>query len=170
MESEAREMPRRRMSELLFTLRTRRAQAPAHIASDSVAAFPDSTTAEVDQCDRYAGYAGYAGYNGDADDAGAAAGQDVQDTAPPGRQHLLPDTFPASLFALTTDPSAASSTQSAAQDTSLTHARACALLLKQQDSLLPPADANALAAHLLDCDACYRYAQEIAVRRHTTIP
>jgi hypothetical protein len=47
----------------------------------------------------------------------------------------------------------------------LDHERARQLLLAQLDTLLPPAEANALSAHLLTCDACYRFAQDIAAQR-----
>jgi hypothetical protein len=47
----------------------------------------------------------------------------------------------------------------------LDHDRARQLLLAQRDVLLPPAEANALSAHLLTCDACYRFAQQIAAQR-----
>ncbi|MEO7002254.1 MAG: hypothetical protein ABI068_10525, partial [Ktedonobacterales bacterium] len=56
---------------------------------------------------------------------------------------------------------------SRAQDAVLTHERAHSLLLKQRETLLPPADANALAEHLLDCDSCYRYAQDVAAQQHS---
>jgi len=65
-----------------------------------------------------------------------------------------------------------STTQSASEppqeEDTLTHARARALLLRQCDVRLPPASANALAEHLLDCDSCYRYAQDVAAERHAS--
>lgn len=42
------------------------------------------------------------------------------------------------------------------------HARARALILEQTQHLLPPAEANALADHLLACDRCFRFAQDVA--------
>ena len=50
----------------------------------------------------------------------------------------------------------------------MTHERARDLIQRQQDTLLPPSEANALANHLLDCDACYRFAQDLAAQRHAT--
>lgn len=44
------------------------------------------------------------------------------------------------------------------------HERARQLLLQQTRELLPPSEANALADHLLECDSCFRYAQEVADR------
>jgi hypothetical protein len=44
------------------------------------------------------------------------------------------------------------------------HTRAQQLILEQTQRLLPPADANALADHLLACDRCYRFAQDVASR------
>lgn len=44
------------------------------------------------------------------------------------------------------------------------HERARRLIREQTQRLLPPADANALADHLLTCDSCYRYAQDEAAR------
>lgn len=50
----------------------------------------------------------------------------------------------------------------------LDHARARQLLLAQHTALLPPTEANALSTHLLTCDSCYRFAQDLAAsRRHT---
>ena len=48
----------------------------------------------------------------------------------------------------------------------LTHERARELLLRQSGELLPAAEANALADHLLTCDECYRFAQDVAARQH----
>lgn len=48
----------------------------------------------------------------------------------------------------------------------MTHERARELLLRQSGELLPAAEANALADHLLTCDACYRFAQDVAARQH----
>lgn len=42
------------------------------------------------------------------------------------------------------------------------HVRARALILEQTQHLLPPAEANALADHLLACDRCFRFAQDVA--------
>ncbi|HUY76638.1 MAG TPA: hypothetical protein VMV29_07685 [Ktedonobacterales bacterium] len=47
----------------------------------------------------------------------------------------------------------------------LTHERARELIVAQTTQLLPPAEANALADHLLICDACYRFAQDVAAQR-----
>lgn len=44
------------------------------------------------------------------------------------------------------------------------HERARRLIREQNQRLLPPADANALADHLLTCDSCYKYAQDIAAQ------
>ncbi len=46
----------------------------------------------------------------------------------------------------------------------LDHDRARRLLVAQRSALLPAADANALSAHLLTCDPCYRFAQDLAAR------
>ncbi len=46
----------------------------------------------------------------------------------------------------------------------VTHERARQLILEQAHRLLPPAEANALADHLLVCDPCYRFAQDAAAR------
>jgi hypothetical protein len=46
----------------------------------------------------------------------------------------------------------------------VTHERARQLILEQAHRLLPPAEANALADHLLICDPCYRFAQDAAAR------
>ncbi|HLZ24442.1 MAG TPA: hypothetical protein VKQ30_20195, partial [Ktedonobacterales bacterium] len=42
------------------------------------------------------------------------------------------------------------------------HARARELILEQNQRLLPASEANALADHLLECDRCFRYAQDVA--------
>jgi hypothetical protein len=44
------------------------------------------------------------------------------------------------------------------------HERARRLILEQNEHLLAAPDANALAEHLLVCDRCYRFAQEVAAR------
>lgn len=44
------------------------------------------------------------------------------------------------------------------------HERARRLIREQTQRLLPPADANALADHLLVCDSCYKFAQDEAAR------
>ncbi|HEX6817747.1 MAG TPA: hypothetical protein VF120_05180 [Ktedonobacterales bacterium] len=44
------------------------------------------------------------------------------------------------------------------------HARARRLIREQTQRLLPAADANALADHLLACDSCYKFAQDEAAR------
>ncbi len=46
----------------------------------------------------------------------------------------------------------------------IAHARARHLIVEQANRLLPPADANALADHLLVCDPCYRFAQDEAAK------
>jgi len=47
----------------------------------------------------------------------------------------------------------------------LSHERARELIVAQTTRLLPPAEANALADHLLICDDCYRFAQDVAAQR-----
>lgn len=44
------------------------------------------------------------------------------------------------------------------------HERARRLIREQTQRLLPPAEANALADHLLSCDSCYKFAQDEAAR------
>ncbi|GEM_PF-2225829 len=44
----------------------------------------------------------------------------------------------------------------------ISHSRARELIQEQTRRLLPPQEANALADHLLVCDRCFRYAQDIA--------
>lgn len=44
----------------------------------------------------------------------------------------------------------------------ISHERARQLILDQSQRLLPPDEANALADHLLTCDKCFRFAQDIA--------
>lgn len=61
-----------------------------------------------------------------------------------------------------TAPSKAASSSPAGP--TLDHDRARQLLVAQRDCLLPAADANALSAHLLTCDSCYRFAQDLAAR------
>jgi len=54
--------------------------------------------------------------------------------------------------------------------TSIGHARARELILEQARRLLPPSEANALAGHLVECDRCFRFAQDAAElerRRHS---
>jgi hypothetical protein len=46
----------------------------------------------------------------------------------------------------------------------VTHERARQLILEQAHRLLPPAEANALADHLVVCDPCYRFAQDAAAK------
>src|SRR5215472_5411508 len=46
--------------------------------------------------------------------------------------------------------------------TAIDHDRAHELINEQTRRLLPPQEANALADHLLVCDRCFRYAQDIA--------
>jgi hypothetical protein len=50
------------------------------------------------------------------------------------------------------------------QDGDIDHERARRLIREQTHRLLPPADANALADHLLTCDACYKFAQDLAAK------
>lgn len=47
-------------------------------------------------------------------------------------------------------------------DGNIDHEYARHLLDEQVHRLLPPAEANALADHLLTCDKCFRYAQDVA--------
>lgn len=47
-------------------------------------------------------------------------------------------------------------------ETTLDHERAQQLILEQARTLLPPNVANALADHLLTCDRCFRFAQDVA--------
>jgi hypothetical protein len=49
-------------------------------------------------------------------------------------------------------------------DDGVTHERARQLILEQTQRLLPAAEANALADHLLTCDPCYRFAQDTAAK------
>lgn len=42
------------------------------------------------------------------------------------------------------------------------HARARELIVEQTQRLLPASEANALADHLLECDRCFRFAQDVA--------
>ena len=42
------------------------------------------------------------------------------------------------------------------------HDLARRLILEQTEHLLPPVEANALADHLLECDRCFRFAQDVA--------
>lgn len=44
------------------------------------------------------------------------------------------------------------------------HDRARQLILEQTERLLPANEANLLSDHLLVCDRCYRFAQEVAAR------
>ena|SRR5215469_1746973 len=58
---------------------------------------------------------------------------------------------------------------------SIGHDRARELINEQTRRLLPPQEANALADHLLVCDRCFRYAQDIAHQerqsgKHSAIP
>jgi hypothetical protein len=55
------------------------------------------------------------------------------------------------------------------------HDRARELINEQTRRLLPPQEANALADHLLVCDRCFRYAQDVAHQerqsgKHSAIP
>lgn len=52
--------------------------------------------------------------------------------------------------------------QTPAARATIDHARARALILEQTQRLLPASEANALADHLLECDRCFRYAQDVA--------
>lgn len=47
-------------------------------------------------------------------------------------------------------------------EATLDHERAQQLIIEQAQTLLPPNIANALADHLLTCDRCFRFAQDIA--------
>jgi hypothetical protein len=53
-------------------------------------------------------------------------------------------------------------TADAASVREIDHARARQLILDQSQRLLPPDEANALADHLLACDKCFRFAQDVA--------
>jgi hypothetical protein len=60
-------------------------------------------------------------------------------------------------------------------ETTLTHERAQQLIVEQAQSLLPPTVANALADHLLTCDRCFRFAQDVAHQerqsgKHKAVP
>gem|GEM_PF-3900144 len=44
----------------------------------------------------------------------------------------------------------------------LSHEHARELIREQTHTLLPPDEANALADHLVECDSCFKYAQDIA--------
>lgn len=46
--------------------------------------------------------------------------------------------------------------------TGIGHDRARELILEQARRLLPPSEANALADHLVECDRCFRFAQDVA--------
>ncbi len=50
------------------------------------------------------------------------------------------------------------------------HERARALILEQTRRLLPPPDANALADHLIACDRCFRFAQDVAAQEREHRP
>ncbi|MGO8946614.1 MAG: hypothetical protein ACLQUY_02900 [Ktedonobacterales bacterium] len=55
------------------------------------------------------------------------------------------------------------------------HDRAYELIDEQTRRLLPPHEANALADHLLVCDRCFRYAQDVAHQerqssKHSAVP
>lgn len=56
---------------------------------------------------------------------------------------------------------------SAPEHVAITHERAAALLRDGAPERLSPADANALAAHLMTCDACFRLAQDEAAARRS---
>lgn len=47
-------------------------------------------------------------------------------------------------------------------ESTLDHERAQQLIIEQARTLLPPSVANALADHLLTCDRCFRFAQDVA--------
>lgn len=47
-------------------------------------------------------------------------------------------------------------------EATLDHERAQQLIIEQAQTLLPPNVANALADHLLTCDRCFRFAQDVA--------
>jgi hypothetical protein len=54
------------------------------------------------------------------------------------------------------------STQRELPASTIDHERARELIQEQTRRLLPPQEANALADHLLVCDRCFRYAQDVA--------
>ncbi len=66
--------------------------------------------------------------------------------------------------ALLSDSFAGASDEDAPPDavTSIGHDRARELILDQARRLLPPSEANALADHLVECDRCFRFAQDVA--------
>ena len=47
-------------------------------------------------------------------------------------------------------------------EATLSHERAQQLIIEQAQTLLPPTVADALADHLLTCDRCFRFAQDVA--------
>ncbi|MGH2514597.1 MAG: hypothetical protein ACRDHP_02995 [Ktedonobacterales bacterium] len=58
--------------------------------------------------------------------------------------------------------SSAGESEAPAGPATIDHARARELILEQSQRLLPASEANALADHLLVCDRCFRYAQDVA--------
>jgi hypothetical protein len=66
--------------------------------------------------------------------------------------------------ALLADASAGATDDDAPPDalTHIGHDRARELILEQTRRLLPPSEANALADHLVECDRCFRFAQDVA--------
>ena len=69
----------------------------------------------------------------------------------------LPPALLADAFADTTDGHAPPDSS-----TGIGHDRARELILEQSRRLLPPSEANALADHLVACDRCFRFAQDVA--------
>lgn len=63
----------------------------------------------------------------------------------------------------------------ASSEAILDHERAQQLIMEQAQALLPPNVANALADHLLTCDRCFRFAQDMAHQerqsgKHKAVP
>ena len=67
-----------------------------------------------------------------------------------------------SAFEQNLDSEGAGDGEKPAGPATIDHARARELILEQTQRLLPPSEANALADHLLACDRCFRYAQDVA--------
>lgn len=62
------------------------------------------------------------------------------------------------------DPATHDIDQAQRQNHTVDHEYARLLIEEQTRRQLPPAEANALADHLLICDRCFRYAQDVAAR------
>ena len=77
-------------------------------------------------------------------------GPGSEDTHPPNHQERDASFVPAE------------DTADTAPAWAIDHERARQLVLDQANRLLPPDEANALADHLLACDKCFRFAQDVA--------